>query len=208
MRSDLARVYAGVILEGDGDLEDFVVVGAGARDGVETRIGPGYRIRSHTVIYAGNRIGKGFQTGHHALIREENTIGDDVSVGSLSVVEHHVKIGSGVRIHSQAFIPEFTTLEDRCWIGPRVVMTNAKFPRGKFVKETLKGPRIMERAIVGANATLLPGITVGRRAIVGAGSVVVKDVPDGVVVAGNPARPIKRIEDCSYTDPVLSKPYD
>lgn len=208
MRSDLARVYPGVLLEGDGDIEEFVVIGTAPRDGVETRIGPGYRIRSHTVIYAGNRIGARFQTGHHALIRELNTIGDDVSVGSLTVIEHHVVIGIRVRIHSQAFIPEYSTLDDRCWVGPRVVMTNAKFPRGRHVKETLRGPHVMEAAIIGANATLLPGIVIGRRAVIGAGSVVLNDVPDGVVVAGNPARVIKRIQDCSYLDPDLSKPYE
>lgn len=209
MGSELVRIYPGVSLGDDGLIEDFVIIGrpAGAEQ-EETTIGAGYTIRSHTVIYAGNRIGSHFQTGHHALIREGNIIGDDVSVGSLSVVEHHVKIGSGVRIHSQAFIPEYTVLEDHCWIGPRVVMTNAKFPRGRHVKDALKGPTIMERAIIGANATLLPGVVIGARAVVGAGSVVVSDVPAGAVVAGNPARIIKRIHECSYEDPTLSRPYE
>jgi NDP-sugar pyrophosphorylase family protein len=73
---------------------------------METRIGTGASINSHTVIYAGNRIGRNFRAGHHVLIRELNEIGDDVSIGSGSNVEHHVRIGHGVRLHSNVFVPE------------------------------------------------------------------------------------------------------
>jgi acetyltransferase-like isoleucine patch superfamily enzyme len=159
---------------GDGPL----VIG---RDGI---------VRSHTVIYAGTRIGDGFGSGHGVLIRESTTIGHGASVGSHSVVEHHVVVGDGVRLHSNVFVPEFTTLEDECWIGPNVVLTNARYPRGARVKETLQGPRIESGAKVGANATILPAIVIGRNALVGAGSVVTRDVPAGAVVVGNPARVI------------------
>ena len=80
------------------------------------------------MIYAGNVIGRNFQTGNKVNIRESNRIGDNVSVGTLSVIEHHVEIGNNVRIHTQVFIPEFSVLEDGCWIGPNVVFTNAKYP--------------------------------------------------------------------------------
>jgi acetyltransferase-like isoleucine patch superfamily enzyme len=178
-------------------LGDFVVVGEpprGRADGeLSTLIGPGAIIRSHTVIYAGNRIGANFQTGHGALLREENEIGDDVSIGSHSIVEHHVVIGSGVRLHSNVFVPEYSVLEDGCWLGPNVVVTNARYPRSRNVKAELRGARIQRGAKIGANATLLPGITIGENALVGAGAVVVGDVPPGTVVAGNPARVIKRL---------------
>ncbi|MBN1297261.1 N-acetyltransferase [bacterium] len=153
-----------------------------------TEIGEGAVIRSHTVIYAGNRIGSNFQTGHHVFVRECNTIGDDVSVGTLTVVEHHVVIGNRVRIHSQVFIPEFSVIEDDAWIGPNVVMTNAPYPRGNRVKEMLQGPVVCSGAKIGANATLLPGVVIGRGALVGAGSVVTRDVVEYAVVMGNPAR--------------------
>jgi acetyltransferase-like isoleucine patch superfamily enzyme len=164
-------------------------------------IGGGSWIRSHTVIYAGNRIGRNFVTGNKVNIRECNTIGDDVSVGTLSVIEHHIVVGNRVRIHSQAFIPEFSILDDDCWIGPNVVLTNAKYPMSPGVKDMLKGPRIGRGAKIGANATILPGVTIGDYALVGAGAVVVRDVPAGAVVVGNPARTVRSISELPYPLP-------
>ena len=123
-------------------------------------------MRSHTVIYCGNRIGKDFQTGHGALIRESNEIGDHVSIGSGSIVEHHVRIGNGVRLHSHVFVPEFTILEDECWLGPNVVLTNARYPRSPRAKDELMGACIERGAKLGANVTVLPGVRIGRDALV------------------------------------------
>ena len=197
------RIYAGVELGEGADIGPFVVIGVSPRaksEGeLQTVIGPASVIRSHTVIYAGTRIGARFQTGHGVLIREDNQIGDDVSVGTGSVVEHHVIIGDRVRIHSKAFIPEFTVLEPDAWIGPNVVITNARYPRSPGVKENLRGATIRRGAKIGANSTLLPGIVIGEDSLVGAGSVVTKDVPAGVVVVGNPARILKSVRDLPYT---------
>jgi len=193
------KLYPNVKLGRNARIGAFVVIGVpprGKKAGeLPTIIGDNAVIRSHTVIYAGNVIGDNFQTGHAAIIREENEIGDDVSIGTHSVVEHHVKIGHRVRIHSQAFIPEYSILEDECWIGPNVVFTNALYPASPQAKAHLKGPLIKKRAKIGANATLLPGIVVGENALVGAGAVVVGDVPPNKVVAGNPARVIKDISE-------------
>jgi acetyltransferase-like isoleucine patch superfamily enzyme len=184
-------IYKNVKLGSNVVIEPFCIIGippAGSGDGeFETVIGDNALIRSHTVIYAGNTIGTNFSTGHHAVIREHNDIGNNVSIGTLASVEHHLYIGNGVRIHSQAFIPEYSRLETESWIGPNVVLTNAKYPRSLDVKETLQGVVIGAKALIGANATLLPGIKVGRGALVGAGSLVAKDVEDGCIVAGNPA---------------------
>lgn len=149
-------------------------------------------IRSHSIIYDGNEIGENFTTGHAVLVRDNNKIGNNVSIGSHTVVEHHVTIGSNVRIHSQAFIPEYTVIEDCVWIGPRVCITNAKYPNNSNTKNKLMGVTIREGAVIGANATILPGVEIGRNALVGAGSVVAKDVPEEAVVVGNPARIIHR----------------
>ena len=179
----------------------FVVIGEpprGAAPGeLATVIGPGAIIRSHTVVYAGNVIGAGFQTGHGVLVRESNRIGDDVSIGSHSVIEHHVVIADRVRIHSNVFIPEFSTLDEGAWVGPGVVFTNALYPLSPDAKKTLRGPHLLPGAKIGANATLLPGVTIGRDALVGAGAVVVHDVPDGAVVVGNPARVVKQVREIS-----------
>lgn len=158
-----------------------------------THIGERAIIRSHTVIYDGNIIGDDFHTGHGVLIREDNRIGNQVSIGSHTVVEHHVVIGNRVRVHSNAFIPEFSELEDDCWVGPCVVVTNARYPRPAQGKAELSGVRIERGAKVGAGAVLLPGVRIGAFALVGAGAVVTRDVPPGAVVVGNPARVINHV---------------
>src|SRR2546426_2629987 len=161
----------------------------------ETVIGSDVVIRSHVVVYAGSRIGDRVHIGHAVLLRESSVVGDDVSIGSRCVIEHNVVIGDRVRIHSAAFIPEYTVLEDDCWIGPCVVVTNAKYPANRYTKRDLRGPVVRRGAKVGANATLLPGVVIGENALVGAGSVVTRDVPANAVVVGNPARVIKNLHD-------------
>ena len=192
------KIHPSVTIGPGAQIGDYVVIGLPPRERkpgeLPTVIGANAVIRSHTIIYAGNTIGDNLQTGHAVVIRESNEIGDNVSIGTHSVVEHHVKLGNGVRIHSQAFVPEFSTVEDGAWIGPNVVFTNARYPRSPRVKDELVGPTVKPGAKIGANSTLLPGVSVGANALVGAGSVVVRDVPPGAVVAGNPARAINRIE--------------
>lgn len=190
MIAKTAIIYPDVTLGKNVTIEDFCIIGVPFRgfDGEKTIIGDNAVIRSHTVIYAGNVIGNGFQTGNKANIRELNDIGDNVSIGTLSVIEHHVKIASGVRIHTQVFIPEYSEISETAWIGPNVVFTNALYPQSASAKEELSGPKIGKNARIGANSTLLPGVSVGAKALVGAGSVVTKDVPEGYIVYGNPAK--------------------
>lgn len=202
MIAKTAIIHAGVKLGKNVVVEDFCIIGVpprGAKDGeLETIIGDDSVIRSHTVIYAGNKIGNKFQTGNKANIRELNEIGNNVSIGTLSVVEHHVIIEDNARIHTQVFIPEYSVLKKDSWVGPNVVFTNAPYPKSKNVKDELVGPTLHENAIVGANSTLLPGVQIGKDAMVGAGSVVTKDVAPGDVVAGNPAKFIKKKSELPY----------
>ena len=204
-------VYPNVTLGRECFIGDYAIVGEpprGRQPGeVPTVIGDEAQIRSHTVIYAGNRIGSHFQTGHGALIREENEIGNHVSIGSHSVIEHHVWIGHGVRIHTQVFVPEYSRLEEGCWLGPNVVLTNAPHPLCPKVKECLKGATIRRGAKIGAGAVLLPDITVGEMALIGAGAVVVSDVPDRAVMVGNPARQIKDISELTCPYDLIEHPY-
>lgn len=196
--SDHALIHPGVELGDNATIDEWVVLGcrpSASGSDMMLRIGSDAVIRSHTVIYAGSLIGNGFQTGHGALIRESNEIGDHVSVGSHSVVEHHVQLHDRVRIHTGAFIPEYSVLEEGSWVGPHAVFTNAPYPLARDAKATLRGPHLMAGAKIGANATLLPGVLIGVNSLVGAGAVVVGDVPDGVVVAGNPARFVRSIDE-------------
>ncbi len=198
----MKKIYENVKIGDNASIGDFVIIGVpsiGKKDGeIETVIGANAVIRSHTVIYAGNKIGNNFQTGHGVKIRESNVIGNNVSIGTGSVVEHHVNIADGVRIHSNAFIPEFSKLETECWIGPNVVFTNAMYPCSENVKQTLKGPTVMSKAKIGANSTLLPGVIIGENALIGAGSVVTKNISKDKVAVGNPAKIIKDIKDLPY----------
>lgn len=199
-----AIIYPNVQLADDVIIGEFVILGEpprGKRAGeLPTVIGAGSVIRSHTVIYAGNQIGANFQSGHHVMIRESNEIGAGVSIGTNSVIEHHITLKDGARVHSNVFIPEYSILHEGAWVGPNVVITNARYPLSPNVKDELRGATLLEGAKIGANATLLPGVTIGRHALVGAGSVVVNDVPDNKVYAGNPAREINDLSNLPYVD--------
>lgn len=190
MISSNARVYPHVEMTKDCEVEDFAVVGSPVSSDERfprTIIGKSAWIRSHTVIYSGCRIGQELSTGNKANIREHCSIGDGVSIGTLSVVEHHVIIEDGVRLHSQTFVPEFCALKKGAWIGPNVVLTNAKYPRTSSTKEELEGVIVEEDARIGANSTVLPGVNIGRNSLVGAGSVVVSDTVQQGIYYGNPA---------------------
>jgi acetyltransferase-like isoleucine patch superfamily enzyme len=198
------KIYKNVLIGDNMAIEDFVIIGVPPqrkKDGeLQTTIGRCSIIRSHSVIYAGNVIGDNFQTGNNVNIREENIIGNNVSVGTKSVIECKTTIEDNVRIHSQAFIPEYCVLKEGCWIGPNVTLTNAIYPKSIRSKEFLSKVIIEKYAKIGANATILPGITIGTNALIGAGSVVTTDVPSNVVVAGNPASKLKNINQCFYPD--------
>ena len=200
--AETAKILKNVKIGNNVTIEDFVIIGApprGKNEGdLETVIGDNATIRSHTVIYAGNVIGNNFQTGNQVSVREENIIGNNVSIGTKSVVEFKSKICDNVRIHSQVFIPEYCELKDNCWIGPNVVLTNAKYPRSFKSKEFLRGVIIEKDSIIGGNSTILSDLKIGTKALVGAGSVVTKNVPPGKIVAGNPAKIIGDISDLKY----------
>ena len=158
------------------------------------RIGADATIRAFTVIYAGSRIGSGLSTGHGAMIREDNELGNDVSIGTHAVLEPGNRIGDHVRIHSGCFL-ELVTLNEHVFVAPGVVFTDDPHPMCPRYKECVRGATVKAWAKIGANVTVLPGVVIGERALVGAGSVVTEDVPAGVVVAGNPARVIKRVDE-------------
>ena len=129
-------------------------------------------------------------------------IGDNTKIGTFVEIQKNVKIGKNVKISSHTFICEGVTIEDNVFIGHNVSFTNDKYPRatnaeGKLQTEedwSVEPILVKKGASIGTSATILSNVTIGENAIVGAGSVVTKDVPDNVIVAGNPARIIRRIK--------------
>jgi acetyltransferase-like isoleucine patch superfamily enzyme len=206
------HVAAGVEIGPDADLQSPCVVGKAPRGASEgelpLRIGRQATVRPFTTIYAGNVIGDRLQTGQGASIREDNVLGDDVSVGTNAVLEFGNRIGNRVRIHSGCFL-EMVTIEDDVFVGPNVVFTDDPHPMNcPHYKECKGGPVVRRLARIGANSTILPGVEIGENALVGAGSVVVDDVPPGTVVVGNPARVIKKVSDLACPKDYFERPYD
>lgn len=155
-------------------------------------IGPSSVIRSHTVIYQGASIGPGFECGHRVTIREGSVIGTGVRIGTQSDLQGDLVVGDYVRMHSSVFIPARTTIEDFVWLFPGVTLTNDPHPPSDSCTQ---GPTIRRFAAVGARAVVMPGIEIGEHALVGAMSLVTKDVPGRTVVVGAPAKQIGPVTD-------------
>ncbi|HVW21311.1 MAG TPA: acyltransferase [Opitutaceae bacterium] len=126
-------------------------------------------------------------------------IGDDSKIGTFVEIQRNVRIGRRCKISSHTFICEGVELEDEVFVGHNVSFINDKVPRASNpdgtpqteADWTVVSTRVKRGASIGTSATILCGVTIGERAVVGAGSVVTRDVPPGAVVAGNPARPLR-----------------
>jgi acetyltransferase-like isoleucine patch superfamily enzyme len=150
-------------------------------------LGAGARLRSGTVLYDGTTIGRCLQTGHGVVVREACEIGDDVSIWSNSVVDYGCRIGDRVKIHCNCYVAQFTELENDVFLAPGVIIANDLYPGDQRSARLMAGPRIGARAQIGVNVTVLPFVRIGAGALIGAGSVVTRDIPDAVVAFGNPA---------------------
>ncbi len=120
-------------------------------------------------------------------------IGDDCNICDHVFIENEVVVGNRVTIKCGVQLWDGVTLEDDVFIGPNATFTNDPFPRSKVYPETFTKTLVKRGASIGANATILSGLTIGENAMVGAGAVVTKDVPPGMVVVGNPARVIRKV---------------
>jgi acetyltransferase-like isoleucine patch superfamily enzyme len=151
-------------------------------------------LRPGTVLYAGSTFGRRFTTGHNVVVREDVTIGDDVSVWSNTVIDYSCTIGDRVKIHCNCYVAQFTSIEDDAFLAPGVTIANDLFPWSEVSGKAMCGPWIGAGAQIGANVTLLPFVHIGKGAVIGAGSVVTRDVPAGLVAYGNPAVAGRRVD--------------
>lgn len=197
------RVFLGV----DPQIDEGVILGYLTGRSIEDDtlyIGDHAHIRAGTVIYAGTRIGSDLQTGHSVVIREENTIGDGLNIWNNSTIDYGCVIGSGVKIHCCVYIAQFTTIEDDVFFAPGVIVANDPHP---LCGLCMRGPTIRRGVRIGVNVTLLPHITIGEGALIGAGSVVTHDIPPYTVAYGNPARARKSVEELECEHNRMGRPY-
>ena len=148
------------------------------------------------------QIGDGTKIWHFVQVREGAVIGSDCIVGKGAYIGAGVKIGSGVKIQNFATIYQGVTIEDDVFVGPHVVFTNDKYPRAFSSDWEILPTVVRRRASIGANSTILCGLTIGTYSMVGAGSVVTRDVPPHALVIGNPGKVKSYI--CRCGNPLIS----
>lgn len=146
------------------------------------------------LIESGAKIGENTRVWAFVHILPGATIGADCNICDFVFIENDVIIGDRVTIKSGVQLWDGVRLDDDVFIGPNVTFTNDKFPRSKQYPKQYPTINVKKGASIGANATILPNIVIGEKAMIGAGSVVTKDVPSNAVVVGNPARVIKILE--------------
>ena len=143
----------------------------------------------------GVTIGKNTKIWHFSHIMTGTEIGENCSFGQNCVVGPRAKVGNGVKVQNNISIYEGVEVEDDAFLGPSMVFTNVINPRSFIVrKEEYRKTLVKKGASIGANVTVVCGTTIGRYAFIGAGSVVVSDIPPNVMAAGNPAKVIKELD--------------
>ena len=150
------------------------------------------------------RVGKGTQVWNEAQIREGAVVGEHCIIGKGAYIDRDVVIGSNVKIENRASVYRGVTLEDGVFVGPHVSFTNDRYPRSVTPEGRLRTDAdwepertlVREGASLGAGAVVLPGLVIGRWAMVGAGSLVARDVPDHALVVGSPARHVGYVCEC------------
>jgi acetyltransferase-like isoleucine patch superfamily enzyme len=204
--ADTAIVYPGTVLGEGCKILDYAVVGkqptlsprstARREELPPLELGAGTIVSTGAVVFAGTTVGERVIVGDQSCVRERCTIGADVVIGRGSLVENDTSVGARTKIQANAYVTAYSLLEEDVFIAPCVVTTNDNFMgRTEERLELMKGPTIRRGARVGGGCVLLPGIEVGEEAFVGAGAVVIRDVPPRALVVGNPARQIREVPD-------------
>jgi len=141
-----------------------------------------------------DHIGPNTTVWQFVVILKGAQIGDHSNICSHCFIENDVKIGDRVTVKCGVQLWDGTVVEDDVFIGPNVTFSNDKYPRSKQYPPAFSKTIVQQGASIGANATILPGINIGKHALIGAGSVVTKDVPDYALVIGNPAKFVRYVK--------------
>ena len=211
--ADTAVVYPGTVLGEGCRILDYAVVGkqpalsprsTAAREELPPlELGAGTTVSTGAVVFAGTRIGARGIVGDQACVRERCTIGDEVVIGRGALIENDTSVGARTKIQANAYVTAYSVLEDDVFIAPCVITTNDNFMGRTERRHALrKGPTVRRGARGGGGAVLLPGIEVGEEAFVGAGALVLRDVPARAVVVGSPARQIREVPDEELLEPL------
>lgn len=196
-------VYPGVKIGKNAWIEDHVVLGRQPRgtkhialkiksNTPPLKIGENVVVGAMSVIYAGGKIGKNVYIADGCLIRERNRLDDLVRIGKGVTFEHDAHLKKGVIVQANANIAEFMDVGEGSFIGNTFSPNADKLM--KVHGHRFNPPKIKKNVRIGGNVTLLPGVTIGNNSVVGAGAVVTKDVPPNVIVVGNPAKFLRKVD--------------
>lgn len=197
---DNTSIYDNVIIGDNTIISDNCTIGEPLGDFYEheheylnppTLIGSDSLIRSFTIIYAGSTFREGFSTGHRVTIRENTKFGIGGRVGTLSDIQGNCVFGDHCWLHSNVHIGQKSTIGNFVFIYPYVVFTNDPTPPSNICV----GPTVGDYSQIAVFSVLLPGVKIGKHVLVGAGSIVGKDVEDYTLVLGNPAKPVKDVRE-------------
>jgi acetyltransferase-like isoleucine patch superfamily enzyme len=200
-------IYPGVKLGDDLTIGPLCVIGQSAfEDAAPTSIGDSCTVGTLTQIHAGAVLSDNVECLGGVFISEDNNIGSATRIGPASVLRYGNRIGKNVRIHSQAFL-ERVILHDNVFIGPHVVFSDDPHPPCPDFQRCVSETVVEEYVSIGANVTIVPGVKIGSRSLIYAGSVIVKDVPPDSVMAGVPAKRIKDVGDLECPPGFHKRPY-
>lgn len=196
-------IHEGTKIGSGSFVDDGCILGRTPRSGVSSRnkassdlppleIGDDCVISAVVVLYRGTRIGNQVMIGDLVSIREQNTIGDNTIIARLISMEPRTVIGNRVRTAAVTHLTSDMIVEDDVFIGSHISTTNDN-RMGRGAAGVYRGPHIKRGARIGSNATLLPGVVIGEEAVVAAGALVSRDVPDRKVVVGMPARVVRDV---------------
>ena len=138
-------------------------------------------------------IGRDTRIWQFSIVLKAAKIGENCNINSHTFIENDVVVGDNVTVKCGVFLWDGLRIEDHAFIGPNVTFTNDKYPKSKEYPESFQQTWVKKGASIGANATVLGGLTIGENALVGAGSVVTKDIPANELWVGNPARFVRKI---------------